>query len=222
MPEYKNGKIYQIVCNITGEVYIGSTCCSLEERLRLHRSKRTNERPREVSKQIIDRGDYYIELLETYPCENRHELELKETEYQKNINCINKQLARRSKQEYYKDNKEIIVESRKVYYENNKELISQRKKAYHENNKELVLQKHKEYRDANKELILQKYKTKVECECGSVVTKTALSPHRRTKKHLNYISTLPCVYPLPLGTEVEDQSDSSCLQTVNVSVQNQD
>ena len=201
MPEYKNGKIYQIVCNITREVYIGSTCCSLEERLRLHRSKRTNERPREVSKQIIDRGDYYIELLETYPCENRHELELKETEYQKNINCINKQLARRSKQEYYKDNKEIIVESRKVYYENNKKMLSKY---------------HKEYRYANKELISQRRKTKVECECGSVVTKTALSLHRRTKKHLNYISTLPCVSPLALGTEVVNQSDSSCLQSVTV------
>ena len=192
MPEYKNGKIYQIVCNITREVYIGSTCCSLEERLRLHRSKRTNERPREVSKQIIDRGDYYIELLETYPCENRHELELKETEYQKNINCINKQFARRTQNEYFKDNKEII------------------------------LQKAKEYRDANKELILQRKKTKVECECGSVVNINDLARHKRSQKHQNYISTLPCAVLLPLGKVEEDLSDSSCLQTVNVSVQKQD
>ena len=187
MPEYKNGKIYQIVCNITREVYIGSTVQSLEERLLNHRQKGTRMC---ASKQIIDRGDYYIELLETYPCESKTELELKETEYQKNINCINKQLARRSKQEYYKDNKEIIVESRKVYYENNKKMLSKY---------------HKEYRYANKELISQRRKTKVECECGSVVTKTALSLHRRTKKHLNYISTLPCVSPLALGTEVVNQ-----------------
>ena len=25
MPDYKNGKIYKIVCNITNEMYIGST-----------------------------------------------------------------------------------------------------------------------------------------------------------------------------------------------------
>ena len=142
MPEYKNGKIYQIVCNITSEVYIGSTTLSLKERLMKHTHKRTRMC---TSKQIIDRGDYYIELLETYPCESKYELELKEGEYQKNTKCINKKIACRSIQEYRKDNKETV---------------SQRMKAYYENNKELVLQKHKEYRDANKELILQRKKNK--------------------------------------------------------------
>jgi len=30
---YKNGKIYRIVFNITGEQYIGSTCKTLKQRL---------------------------------------------------------------------------------------------------------------------------------------------------------------------------------------------
>ena len=33
MPNYQNGKIYKIVCNITGLVYIGSTIENLTERL---------------------------------------------------------------------------------------------------------------------------------------------------------------------------------------------
>ena len=35
---YKNGKIYRIVCNITGEQYIGSTCKTLKQRLQQHKS----------------------------------------------------------------------------------------------------------------------------------------------------------------------------------------
>ena len=46
---YKSGIIYQIVCNITNEVYIGSTCDTLEDRLNQHHFK-TN---RCVSKLIL-------------------------------------------------------------------------------------------------------------------------------------------------------------------------
>lgn len=204
MSDYKNGKIYEIVCNITGEVYIGSTVQSLEERLCKHKCKKTHTC---TSKQIIDRGNYYIELLETYPCETKHELLLKETEYQKNIKCINKVMACRSKQEWIKDNKEIILQKTKEYFKDNKEII---------------LQRNKEYRDANKELISQRHKIKVECECGSIIRVTDLAKHKRTQKHLKYISTLPCVSPLLPGTAVEGPRDSSCSPSVNVSVQKQD
>ena len=54
---------YCIICNITGDqVYIGSSNLQPNERLRLHRSKNNCCR----SKTIIDRGDYYFEILETY------------------------------------------------------------------------------------------------------------------------------------------------------------
>ena len=58
---YKNGKIYQIVCNITGEVYIGSTKAYLTDRM----SKHLNENNMHdcVSKRIIDRGDYTHQVL---------------------------------------------------------------------------------------------------------------------------------------------------------------
>ncbi len=37
MPDYKLGKIYKIVCNITGKVYYGSTCePTLARRLAKH------------------------------------------------------------------------------------------------------------------------------------------------------------------------------------------
>ena len=37
MNNYNDGKIYEIVCNITGERYIGSTIQTLSQRLAAHR-----------------------------------------------------------------------------------------------------------------------------------------------------------------------------------------
>ena len=117
MLDYKNGKIYQVVCNITGETYVGSTCKSLKDRLAEH--KICNDC---CSKQIIQRGNYYIDLLENYPCENRYELYRKEGEYQKSIKCINKIVAGRTHKEYYQEHKEQKVK----YQQDNKEKIKAR------------------------------------------------------------------------------------------------
>ena len=57
--------IYEIVCNITGERYIGSTKQPLKYRLNQH--KRTDDPSRKhycSSKQIILRGDYQANILE--------------------------------------------------------------------------------------------------------------------------------------------------------------
>ena len=59
MTNYANGKIYEIVCNITGERYIGSTTKKLSRRLTNHKEK-TNLCK---SRQIIEKGDFYINLL---------------------------------------------------------------------------------------------------------------------------------------------------------------
>ena len=58
--KYQEGKIYKIVCNITNEVYIGSTIERLEERLSIHK---TAKRKNCMSRNIINRGDYKIELI---------------------------------------------------------------------------------------------------------------------------------------------------------------
>ena len=83
MKNYQLGKIYKIVCRITGEVYVGSTCeTTLARRLVQHRShckKKVEENygSNTSSFQIIIRGDYYIELLERYPCNDNDELRKK-------------------------------------------------------------------------------------------------------------------------------------------------
>ena len=54
--------IYEIVCNITGERYIGSTTTSLKLRLKSHKDMK--RRHRCSSKQIIQRGDFVSRVLE--------------------------------------------------------------------------------------------------------------------------------------------------------------
>ena len=52
--DYSQGKIYKIVCNKTGLVYIGSTCRSLDERLKEHEydSKRYLEKKTNIFNQF--------------------------------------------------------------------------------------------------------------------------------------------------------------------------
>jgi hypothetical protein len=85
MPDYSKSKIYEIICNLTKERYIGSTIQALSMRLCGHRTDRNMCK----SKQIIERGDYYINLLEDYSCENKEQLLKKEREWFDNLECIN-------------------------------------------------------------------------------------------------------------------------------------
>jgi hypothetical protein len=87
MVNYSLGKIYKIVCNITGETYIGSTCQkSLSLRLSSHKSIDNKT----YSRQIIERDNFSIVLLEDYPCQTRDQLRARERHWIDSTVCINK------------------------------------------------------------------------------------------------------------------------------------
>ena len=46
-----------------------------------------------------------------------------------------------------------------------------------------ISEKNEKYREKNKEKLNEKAKEKVECPCGSVVTKSNLSKHKRSQNH---------------------------------------
>ncbi len=94
--DYSQGKIYKIVCNKTGLVYIGSTCNTLDERLKQHvydmehfinTKKYKPDKLKKIifcsSFFVLINKDYKIELIENYPCNSRLELEIKECDYMK-------------------------------------------------------------------------------------------------------------------------------------------
>lgn len=107
MPDYSKGKIYKIVCNETGLVYIGSTTQNLNTRISDHKKDYNAWLDGKINWQctsfaIIQFDNYYIELIEDYPCENKTELEMREGYWQKQIDCVNKFIAGRTRKEYDK------------------------------------------------------------------------------------------------------------------------
>tara|TARA_R100000808_G_C2139105_1_gene147080 strand:+ start:355 stop:774 length:420 start_codon:yes stop_codon:yes gene_type:complete len=84
---YKNGKIYLIKCNKTGLGYVGSTIQPLRTRLQKHETdyrgffEINNNKPRSyrASADILCNEDYTMELLEEYSCNNKRELEQRES-----------------------------------------------------------------------------------------------------------------------------------------------
>ena len=91
---YSNGKIYKLVCYKTGLVYIGSTCRTLEERLKEHAydSKRYLNKGKNAfisSMFVTYNNDFKIELIEEFPCDNRRQLENRETIHISQSECVN-------------------------------------------------------------------------------------------------------------------------------------
>jgi hypothetical protein len=87
MPDFKNGKIYEIVCNKTGCVYVGSTAEKrLSSRMGDHRRKYkawkngTMKSPCKSSL-IIGNGDYTERVIEYYECTDKIELMKRETHW---------------------------------------------------------------------------------------------------------------------------------------------
>eukprot|EP01050_Picozoa_sp_SAG11_P040609 SAG11_NODE_17752_length_509_cov_372.278049_1_plen_102_part_01 len=102
MVNYNNGKIYKIVCNITGLVYVGSTTKKyLSSRLAEHRSHYkayiSNKYHHVSAFKIIETGDYDIILLELVNCNTKDELHKRERYYIEKLDCVNQKMPYRSK-----------------------------------------------------------------------------------------------------------------------------
>ena len=95
----------------------------------------------------------------------------------------NKERIAAKKKEYHRENKERIASKAKEYRDQNKEQLAAQKKEYHRKNKEQLAAKAKEYRKQNKDKISTKRNEKIECECGSEVSRCNLAVHKKSKKH---------------------------------------
>ena len=141
MPNYNNGKIYKIVCNITGDQYIGSTVQSLCVRKGGHVSDSTKEKQKCMVSTIILRGNYDMCLIENYPCTNKEELHKRERYYIESTQCINKRIPTRTPRERYLDTREQVIDESKKYYWNNKDKKKEYDVAYRLRSTEIRKQK---------------------------------------------------------------------------------
>jgi len=134
--DYKNSKIYRIVCNETGLCYVGSTTSTLTKRLSRHKSNYklflNGTYSNLASFPIIEKGNYDIVLIEEYPCENKQQLHARERYYIETMECINKRIPNRPKQEYmkefYTNNRDKILEQQQNKREENREEYNRKKR----------------------------------------------------------------------------------------------
>lgn len=91
-------RIYRIVDNTNGNVYIGSTKQGVSNRVARHRSYLKNEGEYCSSCEVIKNNDYFYEQIDTCHKEERKELERYYINY--TPNCINKKKLNFCKQEW--------------------------------------------------------------------------------------------------------------------------
>ncbi len=156
---YNNEKNYKIIDNTSDMIYIGSTCMTLEQRLKYHKVNykgfKKGIQNNTTSFKILENNNYKIKLVKNYPCNNKQELNLEEGKIIKQLkndglNIINKCIAG-----------QIHKDSVFQYYQNNKDKINETHKEYNKNNKDKINQYLKEYRQINKDKIKEKAKQKM-------------------------------------------------------------
>jgi len=200
---YHTSKIYRISSPQCEKFYIGSTTTTLSRRLSEHKSlyKRYIEKGIgccSTSFEIIKFDDVIIELIKEIKCENRKELDRIEgvciLEHHDRI--LNKNVAGRTKKEYYEIIKEKIKETKKEYYEIIKEKIKETNKEYYEVNKEKIKETKKKYYEAKKDKYKELYKAnkdklceKIDCDCGGKYTLGHKSKHEKTQRHIDFLNS---------------------------------
>lgn len=119
MVDYTKSKIYKIVCNVSGKAYVGSTCqARLSDRLGQHRYAHIhNTKKGGKSSVVMEHGDFYIVLLESFPCKSKDELSARERYWIEKEPCVNKQIPGRTQKDWIKlrSTDPIISVKRKEY-----------------------------------------------------------------------------------------------------------
>jgi hypothetical protein len=204
---YPNAIIYGIKCDETNEIYIGSTVGGLAQRMDRHRSdaKQYNRWVvsgsigkcpyRCCSIQILNRGNYKYFEIESYPCDTKTELYLREgniqIQYKKEFGslCINERVAGaharaggkdKYRKQRYIENVDTILEQKKQYYIDNADTIRKQQKQYNIENADTIREKKKQYRKDNTEKIAAKHNCSL---CGGRYTHGNRAHHIRTQKH---------------------------------------
>jgi hypothetical protein len=171
MNKYQDGKIYSLECN--GLVYVGSTIRTLCARYKEHKWRFNNGITDCCSKQLFETGnEVSCKVLEHFPCNNKRELEQRESYWIDKLECINQKKSFVTKEEAKVNQRE---------YGRTPKIKSYKHEWYIEHQDEK-----KEYDLTYRELNKDKHYKQNECECGGTYLTKHKSTHIKTKKHLEY------------------------------------
>jgi hypothetical protein len=155
--------------------------------------------------EILQYNDAYIELLFEGEFSSRNDLDRKEGGFQRSMECVNKNIAGRTKKEHYEENKDEISVKGKKYRKENPEKIKERSKKYYANNKPKILEYQAQYYDKNQEKVIERAKDYREehldqiharrqqtykCECGSINCIENKARHESSVQHQTYLNSL--------------------------------
>ena len=179
--KYSKGKIYVIRNNEDDDLYVGSTTQPLSKRFYDHKQSMRDEKCMNscVYKKMNELGlkNFYIELYESFPCQSKEELLKREGEVIREIGTLNKQVAGRKYKEWAEDNSEKVKGYKNKYNFIHKEELRENR----EDKKEDKALYDKEYRAKNRKQISENRSVKVQCECGSMISKANLSRHQKSE-----------------------------------------
>jgi hypothetical protein len=172
MTKYEKGMIYKLVKKDdfdNNNIYIGSTCNIIKRRY-YHKAACLNENNSRYNMKLYifirENGgwdNWIITPVESYPCNNKRELEIRERYYIETFKAkLNIVIPTRTDKEY-----------KKYYTDKYKEKILYYNKKYAA-----------EYRIKNKEKVEEYKKKRVICECGCEVSNDGISRHKKTDKHI--------------------------------------
>jgi hypothetical protein len=148
--DYSKSKVYKIWSTQGDMIYIGSTTKEyLSQRMTAHRHgysawKKHNQKFITSYKLFDEYGvdNCFIELLEAKELKNNDEIRQLEGGYIRNMACVNKNIAGRTKQAYYQSDKS--QEARKEYQQSEK--YKEYSKQYYQQTKEAQKEYSKQYR----------------------------------------------------------------------------
>jgi len=156
---YEKTKIYRIDSHLGDKIYIGSTAKEyLSQRFQQHKLayKRWKDgRGRKVTSyelfELYGIDNCQIVLIEAIPCQSKDEKNAKESYYIRTMECVNKVVPDRSRNEY--NQLERVKEYKKEYYQTNIEHHSQQMKEYYQKNSEHIQEYQVKYNKDNADAI---------------------------------------------------------------------
>jgi predicted GIY-YIG superfamily endonuclease len=155
-------KIYKITCNETKQTYIGSTKQLIARRITYHKSEAKTEKKRLcVSRQIMDREDWYYEVIYDDIIDKKTAFQLEKTMINSDVMCINIKNPIETKEERLK--------RWRIKNHRNKESGDRGKRAEYLRNRDF-------------------YMTKNICECGGRYTNKNIRVHEKSKRHIALIN----------------------------------
>ena len=185
--------------------YVGSTCQTLAQRMTQHRTDMKNRQRQHLklyqAMNEIGKDNFYIELVENYPCQVRDELHKKEGATIRECQSkLNSSISGRDAREYYHENKQSRLDYQKQYQQKNKNQIKERKHRYYkthieeraerdhqyyQENKERILLHKKEYREQNKDQIAEKKKQHYEKNKNKILEKQRQYYKKKTELRMD-------------------------------------